>query len=376
MAYGSPLGIRRIYSFEFVVDFFDRSREFYINKLGFKESHRSTPEWEKIFSSRGVYFSANKIKILVSSPLSSHAYTARFLKTLSPGIRKVTFLVEDLQATIKYLQDHDATFIHEEKVLESEGTCHRFITITTPIGFLEFSFLQISGDENAIPLFESLPGANDTTSALKKIDHLTINARTLYPIANFFEHVMGMEEYWRVAFHTPDYSTGREGTGLTSRVMWDPASKIKFATNEPLCPHFNESQIQTFIDRNHGAGIQHIAFSVETIIDVVNRLRGQGVEFLDTPDSYYDLLMDRLRSCNVAQIDEALSDLKDHRILVDGKDDKYLLQIFLKDASLLYDEDNAGPFFYELIQRKGHQGFGEGNFRALFEAIESEESKR
>ena len=85
--------------------------------------------------------------------------------------------------------------------------------------------------------------------------------------------------------------------------------------------------------------------------------------------------MARLQKCKVEHIDESLGDLKNSRILVDGKDKKYLLQIFLKDASLLYSEDNAGPFFYEIIQRKGHQGFGEGNFRALFEAIESQESQ-
>jgi len=371
----SPLGIKRIFSFEFVVDYFDRSRDFYINKLGFNETHRSTHEWEEIFLSRGIYFSANNIKILVSSPLSSHGYTAQFLKTLSPGVRKVTFLVEDLQQTVRFLRDHEATFVHEEKVIETLETSHRFITIATPIGFLEFSFLEICGDETLIPMFETLTPPQSSTSATKKIDHLTINARTLYPIANFLEHTMGMKEYWRVAFHTPDYSSGERGTGLTSRVMWDPVSKIKFATNEPLSPHFNQSQIQTFIDRNHGAGIQHIAFSVDSIIETVKTLKDRGLEFLDIPDSYYELLMDRLKKCNVKHIDESLDDLKNNRILVDGKDGKYLLQIFLKDASVLYTEDNAGPFFYEIIQRKGHQGFGEGNFRALFEAIEYLESQ-
>lgn len=366
----SPLGIKRIFSFEFVVDYFDRSREFYINKLGFNETHRSTKEWEENFLSRGIYFSANNIKVLVSSPLSSHGYTAQFLKALSPGVRKVTFLVEDLQQTIRFLRDHSATFIHEEQVIETQATSHRFITIATPIGFLEFSFLEICGDETLIPMFETLAPSQGSTSSIKKIDHLTINARTLYPIANFFEHTMGMKEYWSVAFHTPDYSSGEKGTGLTSKVMWDPVSKIKFATNEPLLPHFEKSQIQTFIDRNHGAGIQHIAFSVDSIIETVKMLKNRGLEFLDIPDSYYDLLMGRLQKCNVEHIDESLGDLKNSHILVDGKDGKYLLQIFLKDASVLYTEDKAGPFFYEIIQRKGHQGFGEGNFRALFEAIE------
>jgi len=255
-------------------------------------------------------------------------------------------------------------------VIETRETSHRFITIATPIGFLEFSFLEICGDETVIPMFDTLTPSQSSTSSIKKIDHLTVNARTLYSITNFFEHTMGMKEYWRVAFHTPDYSSGKKGTGLTSRVMWDPVSKIKFATNQPLSPHFNQSQIQTFIDRNHGAGIQHIAFSVDSIIETVTTLKNRGLEFLDTPDSYYDLLIDRLQKCKVEHIDESLDDLKNSRILVDGKDGKYLLQIFLKDASILYTEDNAGPFFYEIIQRKGHQGFGEGNFRALFEAIE------
>ena len=367
---GSELGIKKIFSFEFVVDFFDRSRDFYAKYMGFVETHQSTAEWENKFKSKGIYFSAGDIKVLLTCPLSSHSYTAQFLKMLSPGVRKVTFQVENLKKTINYLQSTDATFVHAEKEISSDDCTHRFITIATPIGFLEFTFLEIEGDENVIPMFENTGSVESQVSPFKFIDHLTVNARTIYPICNFFEHVMDFKEFWRVAFHTPDYSSGKKGTGLTSRVMWDPVSKVKFATNEPLSPHFNQSQIQTFIDRNHGAGIQHIALSVENIIETIKTLKNQGLEFLDTPDSYYELLMDRLKKCNVEHIDEDLSDLKNNRILIDGKDRKYLLQIFLKDASILYTEDDAGPFFYEIIQRKGHQGFGEGNFRALFEAIE------
>ena len=366
----SPLGLKKIFSYEFVVDFFDRSRDFYIDKLGLRETHRSTRDWENKFQSKGIFFSANDIKVLVSSPQSSHSYTAQYLKSLSPGVRKVTFQVEDLQQTIDYLEDHEATFVHGEKEISSNNSTHRFITIASPIGFLEFAFLEIEGDENEIPMFDRVAQGESASAPLKRIDHLTINARTVYPIANFFEHVMGMKEFWRVAFHTPDFNSGQKGTGLTSRVMWDPGSKIKVATNEPLYPHYNQSQIQNFIDRNHGAGIQHIAFSVDELIETVRSLKTRGIEFLETPDSYYDLLPDRLRKANVGQIHESLDDLRAERILVDGQDDNYLLQIFLKDASLLYQEDIAGPFFYEIIQREGHDGFGEGNFRALFEAIE------
>jgi len=152
--------------------------------------------------------------------------------------------------------------------------------------------------------------------------------------------------------------------------MYDPGSGVKFATNEPLYPHFNESQIQTFVEKNHGAGIQHIALSVDNLLETVETLKKRGVAFLETPSSYYDLLPDRLHKQDIGNIKENIADLKQSGILVDGKDGNYLLQIFLKDASVLYHEENAGPFFFEIIQRCGHPGFGEGNFRALFEAIE------
>lgn len=372
---GSALGIKKIFSIEFVVDFFDRSREFYVGKMGFLESHRSTPEWEDLWNSKGVVFSSNTIKVLVTSPKTSHSYTAEYLKILSPGIRRITFQVKSLEQAIEYLKEHDATFIHLEQEAASTEARHRFITIATPIGFLEFTFLEIEGDENEIPQFEKLDVADMAPPPFLGIDHLTINSRTLYPICNFFEHVMDLREYWRVAFHTPDFSSGKKGTGLSSRVMWDPASKIKFATNDPLYPHFNESQIQTFINQNHGAGIQHVAFSVKNIIDAVGHLRSRGVEFLETPDSYYEMLPERIKQQNIGTLKENIEDLKKERVLMDGRDGKYLLQIFLKDASRLYQEDNAGPFFYEIIQRRGHPGFGEGNFRALFEAIELQESQ-
>ncbi|MFQ5443578.1 MAG: VOC family protein [Nitrospinales bacterium] len=375
MISGSALGIKKIFSIEFVVDFFDRSRKFYVGKMGFQETHRSSLEWEDRWNSKGVFFCSNDIKVLVTSPKSSHSYTAEYLKILSPGIRRVTFQVKSLEKTIEYLKEHDATFIHPEQEAASAATRHRFITIATPIGFLEFTFLEIEGDENEIPQFERLDVSGTVSPPYLGIDHLTINSRTLYPICNFFEHVMDLREYWRVAFHTPDFDSGEKGTGLSSRVMWDPASKIKFATNDPLYPHFNESQIQTFIKQNHGAGIQHVAFSVKNILDTVSNLRSRGLEFLETPNSYYDMLPERIKKQSIGKLKENIENLKKERVLLDGRDGKYLLQIFLKDASRLYQEDKAGPFFYEIIQRRGHPGFGEGNFRALFEAIELQESK-
>ena len=257
----------------------------------------------------------------------------------------------------------------------SKASRHRFITIATPIGFLEFTFLEIEGHGDEIPMFEKIPSSpSKEKNFFSHIDHMTINARTIYPIYNFFETVMDFRKFWGVAFHTPDYKSGKKGTGLSSQVMYDPGSKVKFASNEPLYPHFYDSQIQTFVEKNHGAGIQHIALAVNNLLDTVEKLKAQGIEFLPTPDTYYDMLPERLAKQNINHIHENLADLKKQGILVDGKDGDYLLQIFLKDASMLYQEEKAGPFFYEIIQRRGHQGFGEGNFRALFEAIEWQES--
>lgn len=370
----SRLGIKKVFSVEFVVDFFDRSRSFYIEKMGFVETHRSMAQWEERFKSKAIYFSANDVRIMLSTPLSNHSYTAQYLKILCPGIRNVTLQVADLDRAVDYLKEHHATFVHPEKVVESGASKHRFVTITTPIGFLEITFLEIQGDEADIPMFERVPHPPAELSPFKAIDHMTINARTIYPVYNFFEHVLDMKKFWSVSFHTPDTKTGRKGTGLSSQVVYDPGSNVKFATNEPLYPHFNESQIQTFVERNHGAGIQHIALSVDNLLETVETLKSRGIEFLDTPETYYDLLPERIKKQNMGEIREDLEDLKKAGILVDGQDGKYLLQIFLKDASVLYHEENAGPFFFEIIQRCGHPGFGEGNFRALFEAIELQES--
>jgi 4-hydroxyphenylpyruvate dioxygenase len=158
--------------------------------------------------------------------------------------------------------------------------------------------------------------------------------------------------------------------------MWDPGSNVKFANNEPFRPFFKESQINLFAEDNRGDGIQHSALSVGDIIDAVRGLRAAGVEFMPTPGSYFDVLPERLKAIGVGGIDESIDVLRELEILVDGgKPRQYLLQIFLKEAAGLYHDPEAGPFFFEIIQRKGDQGFGAGNFRALFEAIEREQAR-
>ena len=201
------------------------------------------------------------------------------------------------------------------------------------------------------------------------------------PALLWMQHVLGFEPFWEIAFHTNDVAAltnaGREhGSGLKSVVMWDPVSGVKFANNEPFRPFFKESQINLFAEDNRGDGVQHSALAVTDIVTPVRGLRARGVEFMTTPGSYFDALPERLERIGVGPIQESIDVLRELGILVDGSArGKYLLQIFLKEAAGLYHDREAGPFFFEIIERKGDQGFGAGNFRALFEAIEREQQR-
>jgi len=197
------------------------------------------------------------------------------------------------------------------------------------------------------------------------------------PMLLWLEHVLGFEQMWEVAFHTSDVTPERKtGSGLKSIVMWDPASNTKFANNEPARPFFKSSQINIFNEELRGDGVQHVALTVKDIIPAVRDLRAAGVTFMPTPGSYYDMLPDRIAKSGIEKIDEDLQVLRDLEILIDGDHfHAYMLQIFLKESSGLYRDPSAGPFFYEIIQRKGDRGFGAGNFRALFESIEREQQK-
>ena len=134
------------------------------------------------------------------------------------------------------------------------------------------------------------------------------------------------------------------------------------------------SQINLFGEDHRGDGVQHVALALDDIIGAVKGLRQRGVVFMPTSGSYYDALPERLLRLGVGSIDEPIDTLRDLEILVDGEGHhSYMLQIFLKESSGLYNDPTAGPFFFEVIQRKGDRGFGGGNFRALFESIEREQ---
>ena len=179
-------------------------------------------------------------------------------------------------------------------------------------------------------------------------------------ICEFYEKIFGWHRFWTV----DDKDINTNYSSLRSIVMANNNEKVKIPINEPA-DGLKKSQIQEFIDYYGTAGIQHLAFSTKDIIKTVKLMRENGVEFLPTPSAYYDKLTER-----VGHIDEDISILSKLGILVDSDENGYMLQIFTKPLQ------DRPTLFFEIIQRKGSNSFGKGNFKALFESIEREQMLR
>jgi len=374
---GSGLGIVGYDTYEFVVADVERSRSFYTQMMDLPEMARLDEREATRRGEDAVIFAAGKAQCVCVTPRERDSASDRWLKRHPDGVRVVGFRVRDIDTARDVLTERNATIASDViTTTDGEGRPYRFFDIATPLGDVRFRFVERASG-TLPPGFSPLePGSEKNANGFQIIDHITSNFLTLEPHVTWLRDVMGFEEYWRVHFHTADISSDSGGSGLASIVMWDAESGIKLANNEPVTPHYESSQIYTFVENNHGPGVQHVAFHVPAISSAVDRLRGGGIEFLDTPATYYDMLPERLVRQKVSNFDHDVDELRRLGLLVDGDDDRYLLQIFMVEGGLLYDDSAAGPFFYEVIQRFGARGFGEGNFRALFESIERDQLER
>ncbi|TXD39515.1 4-hydroxyphenylpyruvate dioxygenase [Lujinxingia vulgaris] len=371
------LGITGYDGLRFVTLDLERSRKFYVDMLDFTLVARSTPAWEEKTGDKAEVYAAGDIIIECVESQREDSWAAYHRKFHTAGIGTVNFAVQNIEEAWKRLEERGATFIDEIRTEEAGGGTRRSFEIATPLGNTTYGFVEKKGYTDYDAGFETVNTGGNNRFNFTTIDHLTSNVRTLKPLVDWFRDVLGMEQFWDIAFHTSDVDPTRQsGSGLKSIVMWDPEGGIKFANNEPQRPFFNASQIQKYLEDFGGGGVQHAAFNLDDIIGSIKEMEAKGVEFLYTPPSYYDAAPGRMAEQGVSKIDEDYDVLKDHGILVDGADEKYLLQIFMKEAAIYYDQPEAGPFFIELIQRKGDQGFGGGNFRALFEAIERDQVER
>jgi 4-hydroxyphenylpyruvate dioxygenase len=197
---------------------------------------------------------------------------------------------------------------------------------------------------------------------LAAIDHIVGNVELgkMNEWVSFYERVMGFTQL----IHFDDRAISTEYSALMSKVMQNGSGRIKFPINEPAAGR-RKSQIEEFLDFYYGPGVQHIALLTDDIISAVQALKDRGVEFLSAPHTYYDHILDR-----VGKIKEDINEIAELGILVDCDDEGYLLQIFSKPIG------SRPTVFFEVIERKGARGFGEGNFKALFEALEREQELR
>ena len=376
MASKEHLGLLGYDSLHFVVENLDRSRKFYTEKFDFKEVARAGDELTSRSGQQSVVFGAGDVRVCVSTPLGQHSKASRFLKRHPSGVMSLSFRVKNLDETMAFLEARGGTFLSdpvEDK--DSRGGSYRAVEIATPLGDVAFRFVERNDYRAFAPGFVDSgvgnQGKPDNVYGIQIVDHVTSNGLTMVPIVGWYRDVLGFEPFWEIKFHTKDVAAQfAHGSGLKSIVMWDPVSQVKFATNEPLRPHFRDSQIFKFVDDNQGPGVQHVAFNVKDVIWTVEELKRRAVDFMDTPESYYRDLPRRLDTLGIHNVKEELGVLEKHQILLDGSQDRYMLQIFLREAKALYSDERAGPFFYEIIQRCGDEGFGYGNFRALFESIE------
>ncbi|MEM9824539.1 MAG: 4-hydroxyphenylpyruvate dioxygenase [Bacteroidota bacterium] len=306
----------------------------------------------------------DKIRLVLTSPLKSGTAIGQHIDRHGDGVKVVALWVDNAtyayKEAIKRGAKHYLTPATEEdqhgKVVRSGiytygETVHLFVERKAYHGVFLPGFRKWE-----TPYFNPAP------VGLKYVDHMVGNVQLgrMDHWVEFYEKVMGFVNI--LTFDDKDIST--EYTALMSKVVSNGNGRIKFPINEPA-EGKKRSQVDEYLDFYEGEGVQHIAVATDNIIETVTQLRSRGVEFLRVPDTYYDVVTDR-----VGQIDEAIAPLRELGILVDRDDEGYLLQIFTKPV------EPRPTMFFEIIQRKGARSFGKGNFKALFEAIEREQALR
>ena len=292
--------------------------------------------------------------------LITQDHHSEFFKIHGDGICVLGAEVEDVQATYDEVVGRGARSAMAPQTFKTVDGEVTYAEVFTPADFkYRFISRKNTGDVNKPALFIDGVTVSRMESAsltgIYRIDHLTnnIDMGQFETWLNFYTKIFGFKAVRRF-----NIKTGR--TGLLSDVVQSDCGKIKVPINEAT---EKESQVQEFVDRFKGAGVQHLAFATKDIISGLKIYKERGFKFLSVPATYYDVVPTR-----VPGVTEDLKILKDLGILLDGEGGGYLMQIFSQEL--------IGPFFMELIQRKGNDGFGEGNFRALFEAIERDQINR
>jgi 4-hydroxyphenylpyruvate dioxygenase len=305
-----------------------------------------------------------RIRIVLTGTLKGGDDIAGHHARHGDGVHKIALSVPDAAAAYEHAVAHGARGVHTPHWVEDEHGRVQLSSIET-YGDTLHLFVQREDYRGAfLPGYErraEAPGDPDGM-LLMGIDHIVGNVELghMDEWVHYYERVFGMTEM----IHFSDEAISTEYSALMSKVVTDGSGRIKFPINEPA-EGKRKSQIEEYIEYYNGAGAQHIAMATRDIVGCVSELRDRGVEFLNIPTEYYDEVPER-----VGEIDEEIEDLRRLGILVDRDDEGYLLQIFTKPIG------DRPTVFFEIIERHGARGFGEGNFKALFQAIEREQERR
>ena len=306
----------------------------------------------------------DKIRLVLTSPLKSGTLIGQHIDKHGDGVKVIALWVDDANYAFETAIKRGAKPYFEPSIETDEhGKVVRSGIYT--YGETVHIFVERKDYKGVfLPGFQKweTPHYNPTEVGLKYVDHMVGNVELgkMDYWVKFYEEVLGFTQI--LSFDDKDIST--EYTALMSKVMSNGNGRIKFPINEPAAGK-KKSQVEEYLDFYEGEGVQHIAVATDDIIKTVDELRNRGVEFLRVPSTYYDAVLNR-----VGEIDEDILQLKEYGILVDRDDEGYLLQIFTKPV------EPRPTMFFEIIQRKGANSFGKGNFKALFEAIEREQALR
>lgn len=345
----NPAGLKNIDHLEFTVNDLNSPTLKLFNNMGFSQTSKSEDS---------LLYTQGQVRFLVKASPDEKSLSRQYFHNHGEGVSKISFAVESVEKALEVTLKNGAKLINDLKIEETEFGVTKTAAIqgfgdvinefvVRPQQEFRPGFKAIESDSNARPL----------KTRVSRIDHLTNNVP------------MGQMDHW-VEFYKRTYGfvetryfdiKGAK-TGLNSKVVQLADNSIIIPINQPE-KEGGKSQIQEFLDMHKGPGVQHIALMTPDIISTIGELRTRGLEFLDTPATYYEALPNR-----PFKIEEDLNILEDLKLLADGDKEGYLLQIFSQNA--------VGPLFFEYIQRKNHWGFGNGNFQALFDAIERDQERR
>jgi 4-hydroxyphenylpyruvate dioxygenase len=336
---------------------------YYERAFGFRPTAYAGPETG--LRDRASYvLEQGEIRLVVTSALHSDHEITQHVARHGDGAKDIALTVPNASRAYEQATSRGARGVAEPHWLEDDYGRVELASIAT-YGDTVHTFVNRRDYAGPyLPGYVAAASANGAAAGvgLLAIDHVVGNVELgkMEEWVEFYERVLGFENM----IHFGDEQIHTEYSALMSKVMADGEGKIKFPINEPA-EGKRKSQITEYLEFYESPGVQHVALQSENIAQTVATMQGLGVLFLSTPDAYYADAMER-----VGEIDENWDELRKLRILVDRDEDGYLLQIFTKTVQ------DRPTMFFEVIERHGARGFGEGNFRALFEAIEREQALR